>query len=589
MHVLNLVPVITNSVGGYISMTYWQMVTPPSSYQVTAMNLTDNLIISTNTDYSDPNECQLEVSLSPDDGYAASLILTPDNGTVNSTIYVRAGCTDPPFTTYGTIIQSSMELRPIFEVVLEMSILFICPCSSLGQVVAQQGSEVVVPLNVMNMEETCVGGYYIDFDSRVLIFNGIGDLHPQFANYYAIQNNCTDPWVCLTDPYQPYLISDAITVNDTISRVIIRWNMEINMGGWLQITEGTLMNLYFSYLGGTSQLTFTYGYYDYSGNGSPLDPVIINEPFENYYFNGSVGPPPPVISVSLANNTLITYNQMVTPATPYQVSATNLTNDLVIDVSALSGYPEGCQSEISLLPDQAFSAQLVISPVNGMIDTTIYVMPNFGTPCYTSCNLIHSSNNAGTITRRITIENIFSYHFAPVVTIPDVHAIPGSLINVPVMVENFEDAGVGYYTIEFDPTVLTYSGLENVNPGLMVENCPDCNDPEYCLYQTDKICSEVTVIDPNHSRINIHYYHEAISPGMLDIPDGVTLFELAFNYSGGYSALTFTDGSYLYSGNGIPTDPVIIMNPLKFYPALSDHSKTVTGVNLEGLLERRMA
>jgi len=537
-------------------------------YTVSATNLNSDLVLTVET-FSPVSGPPITISLTRESGYGEQISIVPEDGTVdNTTIYVKGYNMepDPPYFL-GAITHSSTGAQ---DVVVPVDILVgippvgPTPVATIGNVISLPESSVLIPIHVTDFE-------YIGYATYVIVFN------PQVMTFSDITNSYFGNMVYFD-------LGELISPTEQELEISIGYSFE----GRLIVPDGEkLFDMVFTYHEGCSGINFVEGFYL-----TPWDPYgrwFIYEPFGDFFINGSVGPPPlpPVISVSLANNSSVTYNQMVTPPTPYQVSATNLTNDLVIDVTALSGFPEGCQSEISLLPNQAFSAQLVISPVNGMIDTTIYIMPNYGTPFYASCNLIHSSNNAETIIRRVTIENIFSYHFAPVVTIPDVHAIPGSLINIPVMVESFEDAGVGYYTIEFDPTVLTYSGLENVYPGLIVENCPDCNDPDYCLYQTDKICSEVTGIDPTHSRINIHYYHEAISPGMLVIPDGVTLFELTFNYSVGYSALTFTNGNYLYCGNGIPTDPVIINEPFENYyfnGSVGPFPKTVSlELNLEGL------
>ncbi|MFH1119840.1 MAG: hypothetical protein V1775_08445 [Bacteroidota bacterium] len=282
------VPAISNSVNGYLERYYYQMITPAASYQLTASNLTADLTITAATTSSNPAECQIQVSLTPDNGYSSQLVISPVNGFINTTIYVKPGCSVVPFISYGTITHNSTGASPdVINVWLENEYsYYYAPVVTIGQVTAMPGSVVYVPLTAVNYNSFGVAGYYIDFNPAELSFSSIENVH-QNLPFWSVCSNCTSPYLCCFDAYY-YLLYNVTIIDPTHSRLFIKIYQEV---GHFSVPDGEkLFDIVFDYTGGFSEIEFTNGYYYYSGNPPPNPPQIIDEPLEDYYINGSVGP-----------------------------------------------------------------------------------------------------------------------------------------------------------------------------------------------------------------------------------------------------------------------------------------------------------
>ncbi|MFH1119838.1 MAG: FISUMP domain-containing protein [Bacteroidota bacterium] len=583
------VPTIINSVAGYLYAYYFQMDTPPTTYQITASNLTDDLIIDVTTTNANPDECSLEISLTPDNGYSTQLVITPVNGFVNTTIYVKPDCTVVPFSTYGTITHSSTGASPdIMEIWIENEYsYYYAPVVTIGQVYAVPGISAYVPINATGFEHFGVAEYFIDYDPTILSFTGIENVHLNLP-YHSVCLNCEYPYLCCYD-FTNYLRANVINIDPSHNRLYIEIYHEV---GQFSVPDGDkLFDMVFNYSGGYADLVFTDGNYIYSGNGAPWDPVIINEPFGDYYFNGSVEPvqDPPVITNSVNGEISEVFYQMYTPTVSYQVTATDLTGDLTIEASTTGAYPVDCQVKVSLFPDQGFSSQLTLSPENGSVNATIYVKPGCNTvPFWCDGIITQTSTGATPDIIDVYLENYYSYRYAPVATIADVYSGPENEVVVPITVTNFTDAGVGEYYIEYNPTVLTFTGLQNAHPNLEVTICNNCTEPyECCSDPFIYFLSNTTNIDPTHSILYLKFYHESNYLGRYSIPDDEILVELLLEYSGGFSELTFTEGGYLFSGNMAPVDPHFIDEPFENYyfnGSVGPFPKSMNlTLNLEGL------
>jgi gliding motility-associated-like protein len=118
------------------------------------------------------------------------------------------------------------------------------------------------------------------------------------------------------------------------------------------------------------------------------------------------------------------------------------------------------------------------------------------------------------------------------VIIPTVAALPGENVCIEVTAENFDQIISMQFTIEFDNTVLSLTGIQGFNPGM-----PGFNNSNFNVVGNSIILS---YFDPNLNGITL--------------PDGAVLFELCFDVIGvlgDFGAVFFTDS---------PTAPEITDN-----------------------------
>ncbi|MHC1775270.1 MAG: FISUMP domain-containing protein [Lentimicrobium sp.] len=293
-------PIISNSANGNLEVFYFEQNTPPAQYTVTAMNLTDNLTINTFSTTTLPTECQLEVSLSPNEGFTDLINLSPVNGSIDTIIYIKPACNVVPMWCHGKLTQTSNGAFPdTISVRIENTYYLQCaPIVSLGHVEAVAGSSVHVPLSVTNFNNISIARYYIDFDPTVITFDSIDNIKLNGGiPYFFACYNCSTPINCCFD-ITLYILCNVFSIDPSNSRLFI----EIHSENQFWVNEGdNLFNIVFNYSGGVSQLQFTDGEYFYHSNCGGFDhPEIINVPHEDYYFNGSVGPMlPKTISLTL--------------------------------------------------------------------------------------------------------------------------------------------------------------------------------------------------------------------------------------------------------------------------------------------------
>ncbi|MFH1120221.1 MAG: CARDB domain-containing protein [Bacteroidota bacterium] len=295
----NNLPVISNSVNGNIYVNYSQMVTPATSYQITAANLIEDLTIVANSQSSTPGNCQLEISLTPDGGYSTLITLSPVDGSINATIYVKPSCDDVPVYITGTITQSSPGANnDVINVYFENEYYYLyAPVVTIGDIQANAGQVVYIPMTATNFNSIGIAEYYINYDPNVLSYIGIENVHESLPNF-NICNNCSDPYSCCpVDPID-YILSYVTVIDQTHYRLYIEAKLEISH---FNVPDGQeVFEIVFNYSGGYSDLDFSGGEYYYSGNPGPFyNPEIINEPFEDYYINGSVSPVIKTLNLSL--------------------------------------------------------------------------------------------------------------------------------------------------------------------------------------------------------------------------------------------------------------------------------------------------
>ncbi len=107
---------------------------------------------------------------------------------------------------------------------------------------------------------------------------------------------------------------------------------------------------------------------------------------------------------------------------------------------------------------------------------------------------------------------------APVTSLQSYYnQLPGAII-VPVTVTNFTNIGAISLTLEYDPTVLTYTG--------------NIQNPIF----SGSLGVGDNAVPSGMRRIIIGWFSNAVS-----LPDGSSLIDLSFNFAGGYSALQWID------------------------------------------------
>ncbi len=259
----------------------------------------------------------------------------------------------------------------------------------------------------------------------------------------------------------------------------------------------------------------------------------------------------PAISVEPAM--LLQYgNYLGTCAPPmtYEVHARYLTDNLVIHDN-FNG-----SAFISLTGQNDYVSSLTLIPVDGVVDTTIYVRhcPDFYD------NYTYINHNSSGVDVSILVETEPVAGDAPVSTLGQLQAEPGTVIRVPVTATNFDYVSEIHYIIEFDPEVLSYIDLQT-----------------YHVWWAD---ATVVEIGPKLSQLIVDV--GCPSDVYMLAPDNEKILELQFNYLSGNTSLVFSDCSFRNFWSFIPDDEPAS----EFYNNGSVSSSvrfTSVDLNLEGL------
>lgn len=238
------------------------------------------------------------------------------------------------------------------------------------------------------------------------------------------------------------------------------------------------------------------------------------------------------------------------PPMTYVIHGRYLTENLVIydhyDGSAV----------VSLKENEGYVTTLTIVPVNGVVDTTIYVIhcPEF----YDNHTYINNSSS-GVEVNVLVVTNPIAGN-APVTTLGQVQAEPGSVIRVPVKAVDFEYMAQIQYVIEFDPTVLSFIDLES-----------------YFIWWA---WPTVIQLSPKLSQLIIEI--ECPSDVYMTAPDNERILDLLFSYSGGNTGLNFGECSFMNTFGLTPNDEPV--SEYYYNGSVSSSIKTTTVLlNLEGL------
>lgn len=240
------------------------------------------------------------------------------------------------------------------------------------------------------------------------------------------------------------------------------------------------------------------------------------------------------------------------PAVSYTVHGRYLTDNLLIyDYYVGSAY-------VSLTGElNDFVQVLTIVPVNGVVDTTIYVRhcPDF----YDNHTYINHSSSGVEVNLLVETDPVAGN--APVSTIGQVNGEPGTIVRIPVTARDFEYMFKFRYVIEFDPTVLTFIEVET---------------DFFFLWELPYVIE----ISPNLSQLIIDV--ECATDVYMTVPNNEKIFDLVFNYISGTSTLEFGDcffqNIYFLTPNDEPASEYYFNGSVG-----SSVKSTSVYLNLEGL------
>ncbi len=337
---------------------------------------------------------------------------------------------------------------------------FIAPIiTTAGNTLGCPQNAIVVPVNGQYIYNIAALSLDLKYDPSVLTYTGYHNLDAQLTtgslNIFNISGEWRMSWYSITP---------------------------INIG------NAKILDLDFTYLGGTSNLTWDLTvagnneYDDFDGNILPAS-----------FVNGSVGPngTVPAFSSQPANVTVnhhdnTSFHVVVSPATSYQwqistnggTSWSNLAN---------GGFYSG-----------ATTADLGIT-------NALYLLNGYKFRCDVINNVCSATSNAATLTVLPVVPfNLTTYA-------PSMSICPGTDIVVPITVTDFYNVAANSLTLGYNTTVLSYTGFQNLNPAM-----------------------SSALISGTPGEFKFSWY--SITP--LSLGDA-TLVELLFHYNGGSTNLTW--------------------------------------------------
>ncbi|MBK7936038.1 MAG: hypothetical protein IPJ82_02735 [Lewinellaceae bacterium] len=233
----------------------------------------------------------------------------------------------------------------------------------------------------------------------------------------------------------------------------------------------------------------------------PLDPY---EPVSPGF------PPGPCVNV----NTAVQFEVVYLNAIVESGVSSNFGNDCLGKFRISGGYPQWNTAakytiDISLASDPTVkaliynaadqlkhNADVIFSvPQAGIYNVTVEDGKSCGHTFQIAMNACNASDNA-------------------VLTLPDTISPPGSQICIPVNVEGFQIVGASF-SLDWDPTILEYIGVQNPNPAIGTFNAGNLN--------TQNTLS---------GQLGVIIYDQDTIGAVINIPDGQSMFEVCFQVLG---------------------------------------------------------
>ncbi len=409
---------------------------------------------------------------------------------------IYSGTNTPELTITGTnfgmdgnlyhcvITESICNLSVITEdAVLNVGFIPVTINTVAGNAIACPGTEVVVPVTADNMYNIAAISLTLNYNASVLNYTGYQNLNPIFNPSEVIINSIPGTWGFSWFSLTP-----------------------------VELVSGTLLDLTFDFNGGYSDLIWdvtTPGfceYDDYDGNIAPAS-----------FVNGSVDSyPAPAIYTQPADASIF---DMGTAS--FAVGATNATG------FAWSYSSDGGLNWYTLADDAMYSGTQTSTLT--LVDVP-FAMNGYQYRCAVS-------NENCEILSEAAVLNVLPIMQDIVTTAPDVQACPGSTIVVPVNAQYIYNVAAISLVLNYDPSVINYTGYQNLNSNL--------NPAEVSIYN-----------------IPGSWGFSWFSLTPLNFMGG-DLVELVFDYLGGSTDLTWdlaTSGNCEYDDFNANILPAIYIN-----------------------------
>ena len=278
-----------------------------------------------------------------------------------------------------------------------------------SNVVACPGNNVDIAISGSSMNDFQSFGMKLTYDPTVLTYNNFTNMNPALGGA-------------------------TFTVTNTANEIQILYN---NTTGPINVADGKIVDLHFTYIGGTSNLSWSTVAGECEFSNTTVG--ILNSTFVNGAVNPqSIAPvitgQPSNVSVSAGNTT--TFSVTATNATAYQWQLSTDSAATWSNVVNGTEYNNVTTSTLSVLTPSITS--------NGywfrcLVGETI-------------CNQSFLSNSAALEVTPITSTTI-------VTTIGNLTSCPGSTVTFPVSVTNFNGVAAFSLTLEFDTSVLSLPTL----------------------------------------------------------------------------------------------------------------------------------
>jgi hypothetical protein len=464
-------------------------VTPASQAPViTTQPLDQNIVDGDNASFSvmatGATDYQWEVSLDGGNTW---------NPVVNNVLY-SGGNSSTLNLTGATLLNNFYQFRCVvseatcgLSVTSQAAELNVSPAGSVatsaGSASACPGSTVIIPVTVANMSTVASISLTLDFDPLVLGYSNIQNLNPALSATAPLVNAAGGSF-----QFSWFSITPA------------------------SISSGTLFEIVFNYFGGSSDLSWDT---QVSGNCEYTD-----------------------------------FNSLILPASFTDGQVTQLaTAPLVTTQPVNASVIDGDTAYFSVAATGASTFQWQISTNGGFSFTNLsnnatYSGTSTATLAVNGANLLMNFHQFRCIVTESVCglsntSNPASLGVVPngaiATTAGNVTACPGDLIQVPVLVSNLSAASSISLSLGYDPAVLTYIGVSNLNPQLASGSS-------------------------NYNGVNgvFGYSWFSITPAFIS---NDTLFIISFTYHGGSTALVW---DILTSGNCEFTDVNNIVMPALF-------------------------
>lgn len=368
--------------------------------------------------------------------------------------------------------------------------------TSLPDVLACPGDTVIIPVSVTNANFINGFDLSVSFDPTVLQLVGSQNLHPDLAN-------------------------GMLVVLPGASNLQVQWNaaMPVFMG------NATLAELVFHYTGGSSNLNWAAGSFYLNGFADTIPAA---------YVNGSVNQAsaPPVITASPVSVNLIEGNN-----TTFAITATGATS-FVWEVSADGGVS---WSQVVNGTHYAGAATATLQILNAPLSFNGNLYR--GIAIEGVCGLSATSSAAGL--------TVYPSGLSVITSLTTKTQCPGTVLHIPVTVQNFLNVSSASLKIAYDTNVLVYTGYHAAHP---------------------QLASGTLMLNQLGAELGIGWF--TVFPAWI-LND--TLMVLEFNYLGGNTALTFnttTFGACQYTDlNGVVLPAVFnngAANQLSYPPVITN-------------------